>query len=164
MNIKRLVLYGFLGALLYVGQVALAFLPNVEVVSVLLIVYTIYFGVEALFPLYTFVLLEGITYGFGMWVLTYMYIWLVLFFLAKIFKKQTNPLFWAILNGFYGLSFGFLCTILWVAFYGINSGIAWFISGIPFDIIHCIGNFFTALILFKPLCHIMSFIRNHISQ
>lgn len=161
MNIRKLVLYGFLGAIMYVGQVALAFLPNVEVVSILLIVYTISLGSAAIFPLYTFILIEGLTYGFGMWFLTYLYIWLVLFFLAKIFRKQTNPLFWAILNGTYGLFFGFLCSIIWAAFYGINAGVASFISGIPFDVIHCVGNFFTALILFKPLSKIMFYIKLH---
>ena len=38
-----------LGTVLFVGQVALAFLPNIEVVSVLVLVYTLNFGRKALF-------------------------------------------------------------------------------------------------------------------
>jgi len=34
--------------------------------------------------------------------------------------------------------------------------VTWWFAGIPYDIIHCVSNFFVTLILFKPLCKIMS--------
>ena len=59
----EIVILGMLGAIACVCQVALSFLPNIEVVSILFIVYTKVFGKKALFPIYVFVLLEGIFWG-----------------------------------------------------------------------------------------------------
>ena len=39
---------------------------------------------------------------------------------------------------------------------GLSMAVTWWIAGIPYDIIHCVSNFFVTLILFKPLCKIMS--------
>lgn len=74
----EIVLLGMLGAIAFVCQVSLIFLPNIEVVSILFIVYTRTFGKKALFPIYVFVLLEGIFWGFGSWWIMYLYIWTIL--------------------------------------------------------------------------------------
>ena len=58
---------------------------------------------------------------------------------------------WAMLSGVYGLAFGALCGIVDVFIGGFGYAAAKWISGIPFDISHCLGNFFIALILFKPM-------------
>ncbi len=36
---------------------------------------------------------------------------------------------------------------------------AWWVSGIPFDIVHCLSNFVICLVLFKPLSRGLSRIR-----
>lgn len=155
----EIVLLGMLGAIAYVGQVALSFLPNIEVVSILFIVYTKTFGKKALFPIYVFVLLEGIFWGFGSWWIMYLYIWAILWGITMLFRRNDSPVLWAVINGAYGLCFGALCSITQAALFGIGSGFAYFISGIPFDIVHCIGNFFTALFLYKPLTFLLSKVR-----
>jgi energy-coupling factor transport system substrate-specific component len=38
---------------------------------------------------------------------------------------------------------------------GFGYAVTKWISGIPFDIAHCVGNFFIALVLFKPLRQLM---------
>ena len=152
----EIVLLGMLGAIAYVGQVALSFLPNIEVVSVLFLVYTKIFGKKALFPIYVFVLLEGIFWGFGSWWIMYLYVWAVLWGITMLLRRNDSAVFWAVINGAFGLVFGALCSITQVVMFGIGSGFAYFISGIPFDIVHCIGNFLTALFLYKPLTILLS--------
>ena len=34
---------------------------------------------------------------------------------------------------------------------GLEFAASWWVSGIPFDLMHCAGNFAMALLLFKPL-------------
>lgn len=111
---------------------------------------------KALFPIYVFVLLEGIFWGFGSWWIMYLYIWAVLWGITMLCRRNDSSITWAIINGAYGLSFGALCSITQGVMFGIGSGFAYFISGIPFDIAHCIGNFFTALFLYKPLTILLS--------
>ncbi len=155
----EIVLLGMLGAIAFVCQVSLIFLPNIEVVSILFIVYTRTFGRKALFPIYVFVLLEGIFWGFGSWWIMYLYIWTILWGISMIFRRNDSSIAWAVINGTYGLCFGALCSITQGILFGIGSGFAYFISGIPFDIVHCIGNFFTALFLYKPLTILLSKVR-----
>ena len=49
--------------------------------------------------------------------------------------------------GLFGLLFGEFFAINYDIFGGINDGIAYWISGIPFDIVHGVGNYFIMIIL-----------------
>ena len=62
---RELVVMGVLTAIVFVAQVALGFLPNIEVVTLLFILYTLVFGKKVFFMIYAFALLEGVFYGFG---------------------------------------------------------------------------------------------------
>lgn len=144
-------LFALLGALLIVVQVALAFLPNIELVSILIVVYTVVFGFKAMIPTAVFVVSEWLIYGFGLWSINYIYVWPLLVLIAYIFRKNRSPLFWALVCGIYGLAFGALCAIVQACVGGIAFGVSYWINGIPFDLLHCVGNFVTALLLFRPL-------------
>lgn len=145
-----MVLYAILGTLMFVLKMALAGLPNIEPVSLLIILYTVTFGVRALWPIYLYVFLEFATWGLGLWTINYLYIWLILFLLARVFRKMDSPVGWAILSGAYGLCFGLLCTpVYWVSG-GWAFAVSWWISGIPSDLVHCVGNFFIMLLLYRP--------------
>lgn len=146
---------GLLGATLLVAQIALAFIPNIELVSFLIIIYTLKYGKKTLFSIYVFAFLEGLIYGFGIWWIMYLYVWTILCFLALIFKRNMQPLFWAILSGLFGLCFGALCAIPYFFIGGISLGLSYWISGIPFDILHCVGNFVAAFVLFKPMYRVL---------
>lgn len=162
MKAKEITVMALLGAVLYVGQVALAFLPNIEVVSVLVLVYTLTFERKALLPIYVFVLLEGVTYGFGIWWFMYLYVWAVLYLVVRLLHKNDSVLVWAVVNGAYGLSFGALCAVPYLAAGGIGTAVAWWTSGIPWDIAHCAGNFATALVLYRPLMAVLHYIKVHL--
>lgn len=140
-----------LGAVLLCVQIALSFLANIELVSLLIIIYTLVLGRKALIPIYVFVLLEGFVYGFGIWWVNYLYVWAVLFALTMLFRKIKQPIFWSILSAVYGLLFGLLCSFFYLFMGGFNAALAYWLSGIPFDIAHCIGNFLACILLFKPL-------------
>ena len=104
---------------------------------------------------YAFVFLEGITYGFGLWWINYLYVWTVLCFITLVFRKQTSFVCWSIISGFFGLAFGALCSLPYFFISGPSGAFAYWIAGIPSDITHCIGNVFLCLILFKPLHYIL---------
>lgn len=156
MRTKDIVLIGMMSAILIIVQIALAFLPNIELVSLLIIIYTLIFGRKTIYIIYVFVALEGIFYGFGLWWFSYLYLWLILYFITIMFKKVTSSFYWAIISGFFGLSFGAFYTIVIIITAGPAAGLASWISGIPFDLPHCIGNFVLALVLFKPLYHVLN--------
>lgn len=157
----EIVLYGILAGLLLAVQVGLAFLPNIELVSVLLIVYTSVIGKKVFYPLYTFVLLEGLIYGFGIWWINYLYVWAVLVIIVLLLKEQESPIVWMIVAGLFGLSFGALTTLPYFFIGGIEMAWAYFLNGIPFDLLHCAGNCVTTLVLYKPLIRLMKRCMEH---
>ena len=117
--------------------------------------YAVVFGRKALYPIYLYVMLEFLFYGLNLWSINYLYIWVVLALGAYLLRKMEHPLGWAILSGTFGLLFGALCGIVDVFIGGFGYAVAKWVSGIPFDISHCIGNFVIALLLFKPMRQLM---------
>lgn len=148
-------LMGILTALLLAAQVALSFLPNVEIITLLILLYTLFFGKWVFWMIYGFVFLEGFLYGFGLWWFQYLYIWSLWALLVLLLRKNTSLFFWSILCGFYGLSFGALCTLPYLFAGGPAAAFSYWISGLGFDLIHCMGNVVLCLLLFRPLSHLM---------
>ncbi len=151
----RLVVAALLAALLFTVQVALGFLPNIELVSLMVILFTLVFGRLTVYAIYAFALLEGLMYGFGIWWVMYLYVWTILYLIVVLFKKNESVILWAVISAFFGLSFGALCAIPYAVAGGIGAGIAWWSAGIMFDITHAIGNFVVTLVLFKPLYYVL---------
>lgn len=156
MKIKtnEMCLFGILGTMLFAFKFAMSSLPNIEPVSLLLIVYTIAFGIKAIYPLGVYVALEFLIYGFGFWSIAYLYVWLILVIAVIITRKITNslnPLLWALISGVFGLAFGALYIPLYVVSGGFTFALTWWAGGIPYDIVHGAANFILCIILFKPI-------------
>lgn len=135
---KDLAVMGVMAAIVFISQVALSFLPNIELVTLLFILYTLVIGRKVFGVVYAFVFLEGITYGFGLWWINYLYVWTVLCFITLVFRKQTSFVCWSIISGFFGLAFGALCSLPYFFISGPSGAFAYWIAGIPSDITHCI--------------------------
>lgn len=144
-------MFGILGALTFGLQVVMSGLPNMEPVSLLVMLFGAVFGWKALYPVYVFVVMEILFYGFSTWNIYYLYIWAILAAGAVFLRKMEPPLGWALLSGVFGLAFGALCGVVDISIGGWEYAAAKWVSGIPFDILHCGGNFAIALIMWKPL-------------
>ena len=147
----EVVLFGMLGALMFALQVVMAPLPNIEPVSLLVMLFAVVFGWKSLYAVYVFVTMEILFHGLGLWNINYLYVWAVLALAAICFRKMEGTLGWAILSAVFGISFGALCGIVDIFIGGPSYAVAKWISGIPFDLLHCGGNFAIALVLWKPL-------------
>ena len=69
----------------------------------------------------------------------------------RVQQRRKEGVFWAVLSGGFGLLFGALCAPVDIFIGGFGYAVSKWISGIPFDLMHCAGNFAIALVLFKPL-------------
>ena len=155
LSIQEVALFGVLGALTFALQVVMAPLPNIEPVSLLVMIFGAVFGWKCLYPVYVFVVMEILFYGISIWNIYYLYVWTVLAVGAMSLRKSDQPLAWAMLSGVFGLGFGALCGIVDVFIGGFTYAATKWVSGIPFDLLHCGGNFGIALIMFKPLRAVM---------
>lgn len=155
MKPEELVLLSVLAAILLISQVSLAALPNVELVSLLVIIYTRYLKKRVFIIIYVFALLEAVLYGPGMWTVNYLYVWTVLAAVTMLLGKQDSPLVWGAVSGLFGLLFGLLCSLPYFAAGGAAAGVGYWLSGIPFDLLHCVSNFTVTAVLYQPVCRIM---------
>lgn len=151
-------------AALEAGKLALSFIPNVEVVSFFIIVFTLFLGPKVIFAITAFNIIEGLLYGFGVWFIAYLYIWPLLALLTILLKKHASAVNYAIMSGAFGLAFGALCEIPYLLFGGVTTALTWWIAGIPYDIIHCVANFVICLTLFSPITKALTYIKNRLEQ
>ncbi len=147
-----------MAALLLVSQIALSSIPNTELVSFLLIMFTLQFGAEVFAAAEVFALLEIAVYGLGLWNVMYLYIWAILVALVLLLKKYTVVTKYklAVLSGLYGLAFGALCTIVYVIVTP-TTALAWWIAGLGFDAWHGICNFIIMILLYTPVKKVLEY-------
>ena len=149
--LAELALFGVLGALTFGAKVVMSYLPNIEPVSLMVMLFAVTFGRRALYPIYIYVLLEFLLYGLNFWSINYLYIWAVLAAAAWLLRSMEHPLAWALLSGGFGLLFGALCAPVDVFIGGFGYAVGRWVSGIPYDLLHGAGNFVIALVLFAPM-------------
>ena len=153
-------LVGLMVAVIEVFKFAMMGLPNIELTSFWLVLFSKNFGKKVYWVVPVFTLIEGIVFGFNLWWISYLYVWPILVFATRLLKKNDSALIWATVSAVFGLSFGALCALPYF-FTGtdLQSGltivfIQW-VAGIPWDITHCVGNFVLMLLLYKPLSNVM---------
>lgn len=149
-------MYGMLGGLTFAAKLVMSPLPNIEPVCLLVLLFGATLGKKALFPVYVYVLLELTVFGFGLWSAAYLYVWPLLALTARLLRSMHSPMGWAVLAGLFGLLFGALCAPVYLIAGGPAFALSWWLSGIPFDLAHCAGNFVLALTLFRPLRRLLA--------
>ena len=138
-------------ALMVAGKEGLRVIPNVHPVTLLLLLATAVYGVKALYPAFGFAILEIALYGAGLWNLMYLYVWPIVVFAALPFRQSRSRALWAVLAGLHGLCFGALCAIPYLFIGGWKMAFTWWLSGIPYDVIHCVSNAVLVFALLPPL-------------
>ena len=91
-SVYDIVIIGMMTAALESAKMALSFVPNVELVTLLIILFTLVIGKRVYYAIAAFVLVEGILYGFGIWWIMYVYMWPMLAFVTWILRKQKDRL------------------------------------------------------------------------
>ena len=154
LSIKEICLFAILGALMFVSKVVMEALPNIHLLGMLTITYTIVFRKKALIPIYTYVLLNGLFAGFNPWWVPYLYIWTLLWGATMIIPENTPKavacVVYPMLCALHGLLFGVLYAPVQALMYGFSfeQMLAWITTGLTFDVIHMVGNFAVGLLIF----------------
>ncbi len=151
----------FMSALLTALKFALSFVPNVEVVTLLILVYGSCFGlIYALPATLIFCAVEIAVYGVGSWTILYFVYWPLLSLFSSLFLKGKRvwlALIFAIVGS---VLFGVLsavCDTL-LALPNLTEQdvskyfVAYYLRGLTFDGIHIGTNVAVVLLLYKPLC------------
>ena len=145
---------------MFVSKIVMEALPNIHLLGMLTVTYTIVFRKKALIPIYVYVFLNGLFAGFGTWWVPYLYIWTILWGAAMLVPKKTPKavacVVYPVLCALHGLLFGALYAPVQALMYGytFEQTLAWIAAGFTFDIMHMIGNFAVGLLIF-PISEVL---------
>ena len=155
LSVRELTCLATMGALMFALKMAMAALPNIHPVAMLIILTALQFSWRSLYAVGVYVLLEGLMFGFGLWWISYLYCWPLLAALTVLLRRNEGRLFWASLAALFGLCFGALCAIPSFFLGGAGMAFSYWLSGIPFDLLHCGGNFAVTFALLPPLRRVL---------
>lgn len=160
LKIKEIVLFGMLGGLMFAIKLAMEPFPNIHLVGVLIVAITVVYRLKALYPLYLFVFIFGLYYGFSIWWLPYLYIWTVLWGMVMLLPKKmppkVAPIVYITVCGLHGFLYGILYAPSQALLMGFNfeQTLAWIAAGFPFDITHGISNILCG-VLIMPIIKVL---------
>lgn len=153
LTIKEMTVFSMLGAIMYASKVIMEVAPNVHLLGAFIVAFTVVYRKKALYPIYVFVLLTGLFNGFNAWWLPYLYIWAVLWavvmLLPRKLPKMWQPIIYMSVSAMHGFLYGVLYAPVQALVYGLNfeGTLAWIATGLPWDMIHGVSNFFCGILI-----------------
>ena len=160
--IKDIVLTALAAALLSAGKQALASIPNVEVVTLFIMLYAACFKPQIAFlATQIYIFIEIFIWGINTWVFAYFIHWNLLalftFFLARVFKVKNRFVYLGytiVMTALFGVLTSAIDALVgWgktgLSFFTLFSAI--YVRGIYFYIVHVVGNAAINLTLFAPM-------------
>lgn len=169
LTVRELTIFSMLGAVMYASKMIMEFAPNIHLLGVFTIAFTVVYRKKALYPIYIYVFLNGMFAGFNMWWIPYLYLWTVLWgitmLLPKNMPKAVAPIVYMVVCALHGFAYGTLYAPAQALMFGLNFDgmIAWIIAGLPFDMIHGISNFFCG-ILIVPIITVLRLAEKNVTK
>ncbi len=154
LSIKEIAIFAMLATIMFCSKKVMEALPNIHLVGMLTITYTVVYRARALIPIYLYVFLDGLFLGFSAWWVPYLYVWTILWAITMLIPKKTPRwlacIIYPTLCALHGLFFGVLYAPAQALLFNLNfeQTLAWISAGFAFDIIHAIGNFAVGLLIF----------------
>ncbi len=151
---REIAIFAMLGAIMFVSKVVMEGIPNVHLLGTFVVAFTLTYRVKALFPIYGYVFANGLWEGFSPfgW-LPEVYLWLILWgatmLLPKNMPKRIAPVVYMTVSALHGLLFGVFYAPVYAIFTGMgwNRVWLWIVAGLPYDILHAIGNFVLGILI-----------------
>ena len=149
-----------LGTVMFCSKIIMEALPNIHLLGMLTMTYTVVFRKKALIPIYIYVILNGLYAGFNMWWIPYLYIWTILWGITMLIPKQlptkVKCVVFPLVCGIHGFAFGMLYAPAQAVMFGMNfeQMIAWIIAGLPWDLLHGAGNILAGMLV-VPLSELL---------
>ena len=155
-----MVLFAMFGTLMFCSKILMDALPNIHLVGMFIVLFTVVFRAKALIPIYIYVVLVGVYGGFSPWWVPNLYIWTVLWgmtmLLPRNMPKKVAAVVYPIVCALHGLLYGVLYAPAQALLFGLTfkGAVAWVVAGLPFDALHGLGNLLSG-VLILPLAELL---------
>lgn len=155
-----------LGAVMYASKILMELAPNIHLLGVFTIAFTVVYRKKALYPIYIYVILNGIFSGFAAWWVPYLYVWTILWGVVMLLPEKMpgkiRPVVYMTVCAAHGFLFGTMYAPAHAIMFGMSfqGMISWIIAGLPWDFLHGISNFFCG-ILIVPIINVLRLAEQH---
>ena len=152
--------FALLASVMFCSKILMEALPNIHLLGMLTMTYTVVFRRRALVPIYLYVFLNGLYAGFNLWWFPYLYIWTILWgitmLLPQNWSQKTKAIVYPIVCALHGLLYGTLYAPAQALMFGLDfrGMVAWIMTGIPYDLLHMAGNLLAGLLIL-PLSQLL---------
>ena len=146
LTVYEISVFSMLGAIMYCSNIILEWAPNIHLLGMFIMAFTLYYRKKALIPIYVFVMITGVLNGFNGWWIPYLYIWSILWgatmLLPKNMPEKVAVFIYAIVCSLHGFLYGILYAPAQAIMFGLDfkQMIAWIGAGALFDTMHGFGN------------------------
>ncbi len=146
LTVSELVIFAMLGAMMYGTTYVLQGIKNVHLLGLFIVTLTVVYRWKALYPIYVFVFLNGLQWGFSLSWLPYLYIWTVLWGAVMLLpRRMPTPvaaIIYPAVSALHGFLFGVLYAPAQALLFGLDFQglLAWIVVGLESDVIHGISN------------------------
>lgn len=169
LTVREIAVFSMLGAMMYCSKLLLEWAPNIHLLALFIIVFTVVYRAKALIPIYIFVFLSGLFGGISVWWVPYLYVWAILWGAVMLLPRRMPPkvaaVVYVVIGALHGLLFGVFCAPSQALLWNLNFAgtLAWIAQGFTFDVLHAIGNF-AACTLALPLIKLLTNIQKRLGS
>ena len=159
-DVLHMAVFAMFGALMYASKEIMAVLPNIHLLGMFTMLLTVVYRSRALYPIYIYALLEGLTWGFPTWWPPHLYVWTILWGVTMLLPKnmpdRAAMLVYPAVCALHGLAYGALYAPWQALAFGLSweGMLTWIAAGLPFDALHAAGNLAAGLLIL-PLSRLL---------
>jgi len=160
LRIREMAVFAMLGTVMFCSKIIMEALPNIHLLGMFTMTFTLVFRKRALIPIYIYVMLNGLYSGFAMWWIPYLYIWTILWGVTMLLPTKMprwlRCIVFPAVCGAHGLLFGVMYAPVQAIMFGMSfeQMTAWIVAGLPWDALHCIGDVLAGLLI-VPLSDVL---------
>jgi len=153
LSAAEITIFAMLGTMMFVSKIVMEWLPNIHLLGMLTMVYTLVYRKKALIPIYIFVLINAVYNGFSPWLVPYFYIWTILWGVTMLLPKKMSVkmacVVYPVVCALHGLLFGVMYAPVQAIMFHMNfqQTLAWIGAGLYFDLVHGLGNLGIGLLI-----------------
>lgn len=154
MKPREMALVAMCAVLIFAQEQALVFLPNIQLTTLLILVFSRFFKLRSAFIMvWIYVFLDHLLMG-GFSILytpSALLAWSMIPLASHTFLVTSRPLPLALSGFIFGFLYGWMYLPAWMIQYGMRDAWLYLVADFPFEVIMAITNFLTILWLYEPL-------------
>jgi len=126
---RELTIFAMLGGVMYASKMIMEFAPNIHLLGVFTIAFTVVYRRKALYPIYIYIILLGLFNGFATWWIPHLYVWTVLWAVVMLLPQKMSskmaPWVYMSVCALHGLLYGVLYAPSQAILYGLSFKARW---------------------------------------